>query len=559
MKKLGLFGLLLVSLLSCSKSKNNEVQYTVTRIHMDSLDQLKIEMSFPASKDGTTVLEYPDKAWGQEDLHQALQGMSLRGVDGQVEVNKDSGWIVLQHPKDLKELKFEYLLQQDFENPITSRKTYRPIIQPEYFHVFSHNLFMLPKAFPDSIDVHIQWEGLREDEVVHNSFGSRQRQQKLRNISKERFAQAIFVGGDFLINEILVKENMVYLATRGDWIPFTVDDMVGLLQKTLECQRNFWEDHSQSYFTVTMQPIFSENGSSYQGTGITNSFATSFSNNKFLKIDQMVHLFNHELMHNWIGGKIKNKDEEQQYWFSEGFTEYYAFKNVARNHINGFDEGYLIRSINETIKNLYGLSIKEVPNSEMNYKNFWSNWEYQRLPYYRGALFAFYLDRSIMDHSKGKYSLDNVMKDILNEVNESQQKLNHTFFMHVLGNYLPATIEDSFQNYIVKGKLLPLAAFFDAQDLQYQSETAMFELGFELSVEDGVVMSVTEGSAAQKAGIRPGDIALSRSIWYGNTKKTVEMQVKRGDRLLDFTFLPVRMQPIPTLVNSDKNREILRF
>ena len=98
---------------------------------------------------------------------------------------------------------------------------------------------------------------------------------------------------------------MFFLATRGDWVPFSVDEIKGLLKETMENQRNFWEDHSQEYFTVTMQPIFQSNGSSYQGTGLTNSFATSFSNNEFMEIGQMVHLFNHELMHNWIGGGDK--------------------------------------------------------------------------------------------------------------------------------------------------------------------------------------------------------------------------------------------------------------
>ena len=35
--------------------------------------------------------------------------------------------------------------------------------------------------------------------------------------------------------------------------------------------------------------------------------------------------FAHEHFHTWVGGKIRNdKQEELNYWWSEGFTDYYS-------------------------------------------------------------------------------------------------------------------------------------------------------------------------------------------------------------------------------------------
>ena len=115
-------------------------------------------------------------------------------------------------------------------------------------------------------------------------------------------------------------------------------------------QRDFWQDHSQKYFAVTMTPTHQENGSSYQGSGLTNSFATSASNNDNLDPEGLVYLFNHELQHNWTGHTIVNQNEEEQYWFSEGFTDYYTLKNIAKNKISDLDGDYFIKMFNQTIK-----------------------------------------------------------------------------------------------------------------------------------------------------------------------------------------------------------------
>ena len=57
-----------------------------------------------------------------------------------------------------------------------------------------------------------------------------------------------------------------------------------------------------------MIPTVQEQGSGFQGSGLTNSFATNATNNKYLEIEGLVYLFNHELQHNWTGHIIKNDD-----------------------------------------------------------------------------------------------------------------------------------------------------------------------------------------------------------------------------------------------------------
>lgn len=542
--------------ISCTKVNTLDVSYRVSPFLADSIPGLKVNMTFDANRSGTTILEYNNDAWGEIDLFNTLHHIALSNGEGVIEMDRDSGWIVVHHPRNMKQLELEYVLHQDFSTDISTDKVYRPIIQPEYFHVFSHNFFMVPKKLGEEISVSLEWQGFAKDFTIHNSFGSQERQQSL-TIHKEEFGSAIFIGGDFRIYEDNIKGNAISLATRGTWIPFKEEEVMKVLKSTLACQRDFWDDHSQEYFTVTLQPFPQEMGSSFQGTGLTNSFATSVSNNEHTDIQQLVYLFNHELMHNWIGHTIQNENEEEQYWFSEGFTDYYTHKNIAVNRINALNASYFIDEINATIQNLFSSSVRNAPNSEINYDNFWSNQDYGKLAYYRGSIFAFYMDQTIRKDSNGATSLDDFMRQLLKETRVSGQKLSHDYFLDVAKEYMEDDFEAFFEAHILKGEDFDLAAIFDALGLEYSDRTKLYELGIELTQDRKGIAAVVRGSNAEKAGVKVGDRLFSRSIWYGSISKPVELGILRDGNEIEIAYEPYRWADVPTLINSKSNQAIL--
>ncbi|WP_421824205.1 M1 family aminopeptidase [Flagellimonas oceanensis] len=558
-KRVLLTALLATFLFSCHQQPESDISYEIASVVVDSIPQLKITMTLEASPDGITTLSFPDDAWGEEGLYNSLGKMQLLNVEGAVEKDADSGRIVLMHPKDMKELEFEYFLKQDFEEEISTDMVYRPIINQEYFHVFSHNMFMVPENAEPYQDILLDWSSFPEGYTIHNSFGSQERVQLLKGQDMELFGSAIFVGGDFRVFNGEIAGNEISLATRGEWIPFKDEAVFEVLEETLTYQRNFWNDHSQNYFTVTMQPFPQENGSSFQGTGLTNSFATSVSNNDQTELGQMVYLFNHELMHNWIGHTIHNDNEEEQYWFSEGFTEYYTFKNIAKNKINGLDGTFFIDEFNRTIRDLYASSVTEAPNSEINYDNFWTNYEYSKLPYWRGAIFAFYLDQKIQQMSEGKQSLDDVMYQVYTDATTNGQKLTHDYFIGVMDTFWDEDFEAVFQKHIEEGQKVDLVALFDEFDLEYSPECDIYELGFEFSEDRKQIVQVTEGSKAWKEGVRVGDEVYSRSIWQGRIEHEVELGLRRDGKEFKVSFYPVTKAAVPQLKSTAENIEKLGF
>ena len=370
----------------------------------------------------------------------------------------------------------------------------------------------------------------------------------------DKFHNAIFVGGDFRVYTEQIEGNELHLAVRGDWIPFKDDEVIKLLSETVRAQRDFWNDHSQSYFTVTLRPFPQERGTSFQGTGLTNSFATSMSNNDETEIDQLAYLFNHELMHNWIGTAIENADEEAQYWFSEGFTEYYTSKNIASYGIGGRDWSFFIENLNENIRLLEASSVKSAPNSEINYDNFWKSQEYGKLPYRRGMLFACYLDLQLQNASGGNLSLDDLMRDLLQASRDEGKKLSHAHFLKTANTYLPEDLTPFFNRHIVNGEALPLKELFQQLDFDFQEGADLFDLGFDFSSGYTEVEAVDPASEAFRAGVREGDRVISRNIYLGNTQKQVELVLEREGERLPVAYYPLKKSSLVQLVDNEANR-----
>ncbi len=562
MKKVFLLVVSALILFSCHSQGEPTIKYTVKKVFENERHQLKILAEFPADITGITKLMFLDKAWGEENLHQCIGDMKLLNAEASIHKNKDEGFIEIHHDPGLGNLRFEYHILQDSPGVLTDQKSYRPVVQPKYFSAFSHSLFMVPQTgmHPETglMDIEISWKGFSEENIVHNSFGSKESVQFLEATSLNEFHTAVFVGGDFRVYPFKIEGNDVSLAIRGEWETFSDDEIVNMLQKTITAQRSFWRDHSQPYFTVTLVPTHRENGSSYGGTGLTNSFATRATNNKNLLLKDLTYLFNHELTHNWIGHSIKNANEEGQYWFSEGFTEYYTIKNIASNQIIGLDHAYFIDEINSFVSNLERSPVKDKPNSSINYDNFWSSRDYEKLPYYRGALFAFYLDQKIQMDSKGKHSLDDLMLDFYRDALASGQRMHKEYFIEKANQYLNEDLQPFFNTHIYSGKPMPIGDIFKDLGLDHAPFSNAYHLGFEFTEDKKHVAEIDIDSKAYEAGLRKGDRVSFRSYMH-RPDREAKLTVIREGKEDTIRFFPAKVLPIPKLKHNDKNTAALAF
>jgi predicted metalloprotease with PDZ domain len=458
------------------------LQYSIEPVFYKDNIRLRVTVTFEGEKSGVTFFGFENTQFGEPDQMNFLQiPVQKDGVE--VQKQPDSNRIVVKHQSG-KKMKFTYeVLDLQGTEAFYTYCCYKPILKSDYFHIQSGHLLLSPSEYwkspNDQKSVRINWEKFPPNWTLHNSFGVDL--QQIATLTNSQFTSAIFVGGDFRRYKFEVEKQPVYFLTRGKWMNLQEDSLVSILKSVVQGHRDFWKDHSDTIYTVTFLPVDGATWSdtskflSYGGSGLTNSFLSFATNNPGLELTMIRYVYVHELMHRWIGGKIENAAEEQQYWFSEGFTEYFTLKNSLRYGL--IDVKEFLQNFNQDFMQAHYISpMKAMPNDSMNYTNFWSgNKDWEKLPYRRGCLYAFYLDNQLRENTLGKVNLDFVMREILTEIDKNPaQKLDHPFFLKIIKKHLGKRGKKDFNRFIEKGTpidfektLLPIGLECQKKDVKY--------------------------------------------------------------------------------------------
>jgi len=463
MKTLLLFSTIcLLTLCSFSQIK---VNYTVYHSNNLEKDGLKVVLNYSSKKaQDSMYLHYSNNVWGETDLFNCLEILQNENPLMQFKMVPDSNRIVVHYPKS-KSITFSYRIHQDFIGD-SLELTNRPRMNNSYFHVLGEELFVVPEDIFHTenriIEAKIAWIDFPANFTVHNTFASQKTVQLVKGELHSTLFHSLFVGGDYRYYQFMCKNKPVVFAIRGNWYADYSNDSLLLkdLEKTIFTQREFWNDYSQNYYTVIMTPTVSQNDSLYKGqsttgSGLKNGFMIQSSNNPFNSMEVMKYMFNHELMHQWIGLTIRNAHEELNYWFSEGFTDYYTYKNRLRNGDISLEEWK--SSFN---KEVIAAHYKNPERNTPNYKikdDFWKSRDVEKIPYRRGAIFAFWLDNKIMLANNNTKSLDDLMRILLAKCTSENTFLTDELFLVEARKFIAnEDISYEFQKYILVGEDIPL-------------------------------------------------------------------------------------------------------
>lgn len=420
--------------------------------------QLAVGFSYTGNHKGEILLRYENNSWGDKDLFNCIGSFTVSPGSAKVEFLPDSSLIritTLPHGK----ADIHYTLVQDFRDTLKNYHRYRPIITQDYFHLLGMRLLILPDAlFKDSnskATLKVVMDELPGSGIFHSSFGPETHQ--VITGTREQLYASFFVGGDFRRYEFDYKGKPVYFVSRGDWKKFTDQEVFKVLQETIAFQYDFWQDTLDTRYSVSLIPTFEEwtetsKSFSIGGSGLTDSFISFASNNEGTELKPLVWLYNHELFHKWVGLVIKNESEEKQYWFSEGFTDYYAYKLMLKNDKMSLED--MLTTLNkDVLQTHYSSVVRDLPNDEITFEKFWGDPAYQKLPYHRGLLYAMLIDFRIKERSGYTQSLDHLMFDLLKRAREDEDmRLNEEVFTTVLSNYLDESAIAHFEEHIVRGR-----------------------------------------------------------------------------------------------------------
>lgn len=421
---------------------------------------LKIQVSISTKKaSDSTYFQYSNEVWGQSNLVNCLKIIQQENPKYTFKIIPDSNRIVVYHPRG-RRISFSYHIIQDIKEETPKSKN-RPLLHKEYFHILGQSFFAVPEEiFDDKIEdpkiiVKIEWLDFPKNFIIHNTFGTQQLKQTLKVKLWSEFYHSLFVGGDYRIKSFNYLEKPVYFAIRGKWLgEYTDENLFEALKKTIVTQREFWKDNNFDYYTVILTPTITQNDSSFKGQSITgagvkNGFLIQSSNNPFNYFSSMKYIFNHEMMHDWIGGKISMRNEELNYWFSEGFTDYYTYKNRLRNNDITLKE-WLQDFNTEVLKAHWKNPEKNRPNYVIK-DEFWKNQNIEKIPYRRGSIFAFWLDNQILKENNYTKSLDDLMREVLKTCTTENRKFTDELFLEIVQKYLDKDISYFFQKHILIG------------------------------------------------------------------------------------------------------------
>lgn len=521
-------------------SSPRQIAYTLTPVREEANLRFVVELRFAGHEIGRTELLLPSRIGGQTQLYDTIQKLEVLPTTVKVEDTSEPWVKVLTHAPG-EEIRVRYELVQDRADALQALRGagFRPVLQPTYFHWLG-TLWVRPgleEAEPLAFT--LEWKNLPADWMISNTFGTNQRTQQFTTTLRS-WASSVFVGGDFRLRSVPVQKHVVQMAVRGAW-QFSDDELATLVGKIFTMMRGFWNDYDYPQYLITLLPLIAPtNGAANSGTGLDNSFAMFATPNSSLH--DLQYLLAHELFHNWNPRRLGRLPHppETLYWFSEGVTDYYAYRLLWRSGLISFDE-YLAK-YNEALRGYYTSPVRHEKNERLA-RDFFSNAEIAQLAYWRGRLLAGNWDVLIRAASEGKQSLDDVLRELVGSVG-SGQPLTPETISAVVSRYAKTDVLPELQH-IQEGSALvePQANLFGTCAERITAEVGEYELGFDVEALQTKmeIQRVVPGSAAYRAGLRDGQRVIHRPAFQtGDASQEIELTIKDGSKEKTIRFTPSR-------------------
>ena len=231
-------------------------------------------------------------------------------------------------------------------------------------------------------------------------------------------------------------------------------------------------------------------------------------------------LYAHEIFHAWNVKRLRPADmtpyryDQPQpttwLWVSEGITDYYADLALVRGGV--VDSNSFAETTTGKISEVSAVAPVALEDASL------STWIHPTdgtgyLYYPKGSLAGFMLDIMIRDASDNRRSLDGVMRELYTTTWKNGRGFTDADWWGAVSRAAGGRSFADFNTKYIDGRepypwatVLPLAGFAYATDTIREPRLGIFTQPDSAGVR---VTSVAEGSAAQAAGVRSGDVLLA--------------------------------------------------
>lgn len=281
----------------------------------------------------------------------------------------------------------------------------------------------------------------------------------------------------------------------------------------------------------------------------------------------MLGLISHEHYHTWNVKRIRpaaltefdylNENHTTGLWVCEGVTSYMDDLNCARAGV--FTRSEWLKRLGTSMTrytNTPGRFVETVASASFNA---WTrlyrpdaNTPFRSISYYlKGALVTTSLDLLIRDRTDGESSFDDVMRLLWQRWEATGEGFDEYAFDAVIRDATGVDVRDELDRIVFGTEDPPLKALLLTHGVELGCETPDgADTGIEFASGSTEVKHVRPGSAAERAGVCPGDVVVAfdrRRVTASNLSKRLErlrpgrtctMHVFRRDELLGIEVAP---------------------
>ena len=384
------------------------VDYVISpRTQRGSLRAVRIAVRFRANADGRTVFGWTSQWAGEKQLWRWIRDLRFSGAERAIRLGTGR-YLIRSRPRAMLHARYDIVSAYSGMPGVTAARQARPIILPDRFYVVGETLFGRPEGRPHS-SVTLLWNAESTGFKLATDLPMR---RAAMDVSEARtlddLTDSILVGGRdlSLVNASVRAPAQVAMIGR---FAFSPASLARLSSRIVRAERDFWHQRDDGAYLVSAVglPAVSD-VTGFTGIGRRNGFALWIDSR--MPLADIRTLLAHEYFHHWNGrslGSPNEKDQATEFWFTEGFTDYYARALLVRNRILSPDE---FAEAWNTIFTAYAYSKAKNVGNATAAPLFWSNAEFQQLPYQRGAILAALWNRNIRKATGGRRGLDDVLR-----------------------------------------------------------------------------------------------------------------------------------------------------